>query len=493
MVILDMTIVNVALPHMMGALETTTNQITWVLTAYIVAEAVFIPLTGFFSAWLGRRRLMLISVAGFVAASALCGQAESLPEMVLFRLLQGAFGAAVVPLSQGIMVDSYPAGERGKAMALWGVGIMLGPILGPTLGGYITQHLDWRWVFYINVPVGILNFAMIARVIRGVPGRAPSADWLGALLLAVGIGSLQITLDRGNQEGWFQSELILMMAVTSLIGLLLFVVRSWKRDDSILQLHLLKDRNLATASVMMAVFGMGLFGVIALQPLMLERLFDYPAQTAGLVMAPRGLASAAGMFFVSRLIPRVGATRLILAGLTLAASGTYFMTWYSLAVDAGWFIWPGVLQGLGMGMIFVSLSTIAYQSLPPGATDQGSAVFNLARTVGSAAGISVAATVLTRMTQTNWNRLGGSINAFNPALQQWLGTRQLALSDPMTPQLLAGELGRQAGMLGFIDAYWFIMWGLLALVPLLLLLRHRSPAHVSAPGREAPIDPGEQK
>lgn len=471
MVILDMTIVNVALPHMMGALGATADQITWVLTAYIVMEAIFIPLTGFFATRLGRRRLMLVSIGGFVAASALCGQADSLAEMVLFRLLQGASGAAVVPLSQSIMVDRFPGEERGKAMALWGVGIMLGPILGPTIGGYITQHLDWRWVFYINVPVGIMNLLMIARLVTGEPPRKGKADWIGALLLAAGIGSLQTLLDRGNQENWFQSSLICALAVLAAIGLVAFVVRSWNRRDSVLQLQLLKDRNLAAASLMMAMFGMGLFGVIALQPLMLERLFGYPAQTTGLVMAPRGLASAVGMFAVSRLIGRVGTSKLILAGLMLSAAGTYVMTRYSLNLHPYWVIWPGVVQGLGMGMIFVSLSTIAYDTLHRTATDQASAIFNLARTVGSAMGISIAATVLTRMTQTSWNTLGGEINPFNPALHQWLAVQDLALSDPLAPQLLGHEIGRQASMLGFIDAYWFIMWGFLALAPLLLILR----------------------
>jgi len=474
MVILDMTIVNVALPHMMGALGARADQITWVLTAYIVMEAVCIPLTGYLSALLGRRRLMLISIGGFVIASALCGQAGSLAEMVIFRLLQGAFGAAVIPLSQSIMVDSFPVDERGRAMALWGVGIMLGPILGPTLGGFITQHLDWRWVFYINVPFGIVNLLMIARMVKGAPTGAARADWSGALLLAVGIGSLQTLLDRGNEEGWFGSSMILALAVASLIGLVSFVVRSWRREDSILQLHLLRDRNLAAASFMMAVFGMGLFGVIALQPLMLERLFDYPAQTTGLVMAPRGLASAIGMFMVSRLIQRVGALRLVLAGLILAASGSYLMTWYSFSMQLGWFIWPSMLQGLGMGMIFVPLSTIAYNTLPSGATDHASAIFNLARTVGAAMGISVAATVLTRMTQVNWNRLGGDINPFNPALHQWLVSKGLALSDPAAIGLLAVELRRQASMLGFVDAYWFIMWCFIVIAPMLFILRRRS-------------------
>lgn len=471
MVILDMTIVNVALPHMMGTLGATADQITWVLTAYIVMEAVFIPLTGFFAGWLGRRRLMLVSVTGFVIASALCGQADSLAEMVLFRLLQGAFGAAVVPLSQAVMVDSFPVGERGKAMALWGVGIMLGPILGPTLGGYITQHFEWRWVFYINVPVGALNLLLIRMALPDTPGRYQPVDWLGAAFMAVGVGSLQTLLDRGNQEGWFGSGMILNLALLSAIGLAAFVFRAWSRDDGVLRLSLLRDRNLAASSFMMGVFGMSLFGVIALQPLMLERLFDYPAQTTGLVMAPRGVASALGMFLVSRLISRYSPVRLIFAGLLLAAAGTYVTTWYNLDLGPAWFVWPSLLQGLGMGMIFVPLSTIAYATLPSTATDHGAAIFNLARTVGSSLGISIAATVLTRMTQVNWNRLGGHISPFNPALQRWLAAHHLNLHDSLTAQLLAGELGRQATMLGFVDAFWFITWSFLVLAPLLLLFR----------------------
>ncbi len=473
MVILDITIVNVALPHMMGSLGSTADQITWVLTAYIVMEAIFIPLSGYLAARLGRRRLMLISIAGFVIASALCGQAESLAEMVLFRLFQGGFGAAVIPLSQSIMVESFPGAERGKAMALWGVGIMLGPILGPTLGGFITQQLDWRWVFYINVPVGILNYVMISRLVRPQASSPMRIDLIGALSLAVGIGSLQTLLDRGNQENWLHSHFILTLAVISVAGLTAFILRSRWRSDSVLQLHLLKDRNLALASLMMAVFGMGLFGTIALQPLMLERLFDYPAQTAGLVMAPRGVASALGMFLVSRLIGRLGAPRLVFVGLLCAAGGTWLMTGYNLSTSIGWFIWPGVLQGVGIGMVFVSLSTLVYETLPGSATDQGSAIFNLARTVGIAVGISIAATVLTRMTQVNWNRLGGNINPYNPALQQWLGARQLQLSEPLSARLLAHELERQASMLGFVDAFHFVALSFIVLLPLLLLFRRK--------------------
>lgn len=473
MVILDMTIVNVALPHMMGGLGATADQITWVLTAYIVMEAVFIPLSGYLALRLGRRRLMLLSVTGFVTSSLLCGQADSLSQIVFFRLLQGAFGAAVIPLSQSIMVDIFPGKERGKAMALWGVGVMLGPILGPTLGGYITQFLDWRWVFYINLPVGLIDLILIMRVI--VPDRPQSAavDWFGALLLILGVGSLQTALDRGNQEDWFNSGLIITLSVLAVLGLLGFILRNQSRPDAIVQIRLLKDRNLAAAVIMMAIFGMGLFGVIALQPMMLEYLFHYPAQTTGLIMAPRGLASALGMFIVSRLIQRIPISRLILMGIVLAATGTYLMSGYNLQVGIGWLIWPGLLQGLGMGMVFVSVSTLAYETLPKSSVDQASAIFNLARTLGSAIGISIAVTVMTRMTQVNWNRLGGEINPYNPALQNWLLDNHLHLNEAPGPQLLARELFRQASMLGFNDAYWLIALSFVLMAPIVFIIQKK--------------------
>ena len=472
MVILDMTIVNVALPHMMGALGATANQITWVLTGYIVAEAIFIPLTGFFAGRIGRKNLMLISVAGFVVSSGLCGQAGSLSEIVLFRILQGAFGASVVPLSQSIMVDSFPAEERGKAMAIWGIGIMLGPILGPTVGGYITQHLDWRWVFYINLPVGLLNIWMIQRFLAdGRPEKHRRADWLGALIMAVGIGSLQYVLDRGNEDNWFSSNTIVLLVIVSLLALAWFTVRSWNREDSVLHLHYLKDRNLATASLMMFAFGLGLFGTIALQPLMLERLFDYPAETTGLIMAPRGLASAVGMFLVSRLITRIDPRAIILAGLTFAAGGTYVMSWYNLDIDPSWIVWPSIVQGLGMGMIFVPLSTLAYQTLPKWATDQASSIFNLARTIGASMGISVASTVVAQATQASWNALGAHITPYNPALSDWLQATGRSMKDPATPQILARELSRQASMIGFVDAFYFVALSFVGLATLVLLLR----------------------
>ncbi|HKK14901.1 MAG TPA: DHA2 family efflux MFS transporter permease subunit [Gammaproteobacteria bacterium] len=477
MVILDMTIVNVTLPHMMGALGATADQITWVLTSYIVAEAITIPLTGFLSSRFGRRRVMLTSIVGFVLASALCGQSSTLAEMVIYRIAQGAFGASLIPLSQSVMVDTFPPAERGKAMALWGVGIMLGPIMGPTLGGYVTQHLSWPWVFYINVPVGLINVALVLRLVQETPLRPARADWWGAALMAIGIGSLQVVLDRGNRDGWFSSHLIALLSLTAVVTLVWFVLRSWGRRDSVVDLSLLKDRNLTAASLMMGAFGLGLFGTIALQPIMLERLLNYPAETAGFVMAPRGLGSAFSMFLVSRLINRHDPRLLVGVGLVLAATGTYMMAWYTLQISPLWVVGPSIVQGLGLGMIFVPLSTLAFDTLPKASVDAGSGVFNLMRTMGGSIGISVAGTLFTRAGQESWNSLGGHLSPFNPAVQAWLHNHGLDLASPMAPHLLARELARQAQMMAFVDAFWIISLSFLLLAPLLLLVRrtHHQP------------------
>lgn len=471
MVILDMTIVNVAMPHMMGALGATADQVTWVLTSYIVAEAIFIPMTGYLSGWLGRRRLLLLAVSGFVLFSAACGQAASLAEMVLFRLLQGAFGAVVIPISQAVLVSLFPGKERGKGMALWGIGIMLGPVLGPTLGGLITEHLNWRMVFYINVPIGLLNLVLITMFIAPSKGRRSKVDWLGALAMAAGVGSLQLVLDRGNQENWLDSHLIVSLCALAVVALAVFVWRGLSSRDSIVKLRLLADSNLRFASFMIGAFGLGMFGTIALQPILMEELLGYPASTTGLVMGPRGIGSAFGMLMVSRLITRFDPRYLVATGLTICAATTWVMTQYYLDISPIWLLWPGTVQGIGMGMIFVPLTTIAYQTLPHDAVDQAAGIFNLARTIGSSMGISIAATVLTRSTQAHWNHLGSHIQPFNPAVHDWLAAHGLTQADPQAPALLARELFRQASMQGFTDTFSMIMWSFVVLAPLLLLLR----------------------
>ena len=471
MAVMDMTIVNVTLPDMMGALGATADQITWVLTAYIVAEAVTIPLTGWLAARFGRRRVMLTGIACFVLASAACGLSESLSQMVFFRLLQGGAGAPLIPLSQGVLVTLFPAGQRGKAMAIWGIGVMLGPILGPTIGGLVTQQLNWRWVFYINLPVGLLNLALVARSIRETPRQAAGTDWLGALLMIVGIGSLQTLLDRGNQEGWFASGFILLLALTGVAGLGLFVWRGLTVTRPVVDLRLFADRNLALASLLMLVFGLALFGTIAIQPLLMEGLLGYPVETTGLVMAPRGFGAAFGMLVVARLAGRIDARWIIATGMTLAGSATWIMSWYTLAISPGWLIWPSVLQGVGMGSIFVTLATLAYATLPASQTDAGAGLYNLARSLGSSIGVSIAATWYSRFSQADWNQLGGHINPFNPALHHWLHAHALTLTSPQAAALLTHELSRQSAMLAFTQVFGMITLSFVLMVPLLLLLK----------------------
>jgi DHA2 family multidrug resistance protein len=346
--------------------------------------------------------------------------------------------------------------------------------MGPTIGGFITDHLDWRWVFYINLPIGIINLLMLAAFLKQTPRSRVTADWTGALLLAVGVGALQMLLDRGNTEDWLQSNLIVSLVVVSLVCTLAFIVRSVQNPNAILKIDLLKDRNLATATFMIMAFGIGLLSTIALQPLFLEHLLGYPAATAGLLMAPRGIAVAVGMSLVATLIPRIEPRWLVLTGLSLAAAGSYAMTWYNLDVDIAWIIGPGIVQGIGMGMIFVPLSTLAYQTLPKEASDQAASIFNLARTVGGSVGVAIAATVLTRTGQLNWQSLGAGINPYNPALGTWLDASGSSLTDPATMQLLGLEVARQATLLGFIEAFGFVTLSFLVLIPLVLLLKRTS-------------------
>ena len=484
--VLDITIVNVALPYMQGSFSAAPDQITWVLTSYLVCSAIFMPLTGYFTDRLGRRRYLLLSIAGFVTASALCGASESLSEMVFFRLLQGVCGSGLVPLSQAILVDTYPLNERGKAMALWGIGVMVAPILGPTLGGYLTDAFSWRWTFYINVPVGLLSFLLSMRVIPDTEKKARGMDWTGLALMSVAVGGLQLVLDRGNQEDWFSSRLIQVTAAASALGLAGFLAHSLTRGaGTLFNLRIFRDRNFALASLLIAVFGLGMYGNMAMQPLLLEGLLNYPAFTAGLVMAPRGLASMLSMILVGRLVNRVGPQPLVAIGIVIAAFGTYATTWYSLDVDPWWVVWPILVQGFGMGMVFVPLTVVAFATLPKPSVPEATGLYSLLRTVGSSVGIAIVATVLTRQTQVAWNTLGGHITAFNPAVYEFLRTLHLKLSNPLAPEALGMELSRQAQMVAFIDVFMFITWSFLAMLPLVLMLRQRKSGAAAARG-EAP-------
>ncbi len=469
--VLDMTIVNVALPPMMGALGTTSDKITWVLTSYIVTSAIFMLLTGFLDERLGRKKLLVISIIGFMLASALCGTATTLDEIVFFRSLQGIFGASLVPLSQTVLRTTFPPEEQGKAMAIWGIGIMVAPVLGPTLGGFITEHTNWRWVFYINIPVCTLSFFMALRFIKNTIPKKRKVDWFGAGLLALGVGAFQIFLDQGNNEDWFQSKMIILLLIIAVMSITLFVIRGLNNPYNIINFKIFKDRNFVTSTLMLSIFMLGVLGVISIQPILLENYFGYPPEFTGLVMAPRGIAAAIGMMFTGIFMAKVDPKKIMLIALVFAITGSYMMSTYSLTTSAYYWIWSGVVQGLGMGLFLVPLSTLSLITLSPEDTAGGAGLFSFSRNLGMSIGISIISTIIARETQINWNRLGEHINPFNENLQIWLHHQGWTLHTPTTLATLQKILAAQAGMVAFIDSFWLISLMLILLIPLVFFIK----------------------
>jgi len=480
MQVLDTTIVNVALPHMQGELSATPDQISWVVTSYMVSSGIFMPLTGYFAQRFGQKSFLLVSVSGFVVASVLCGLSTNLSEIVAFRLLQGISGAALVPLSQSIMVATFPPEERGKAMAIWGIGVMVGPILGPTLGGWLTEYMSWRWTFFINLPVGLLSAFLVWRHIPDTERSERNMDWMGLVLLALGVASLQYLLDRGAQDDWFASPSIQFAAYLSIVGFVGFIFHTIShKDHTLFNREIFTDRNFMTASFLIAFLGLGLFGSMLLQPLMLEGLLGYPTLTTGLTLAPRGVASMFSMMLVGRLINRVDPRALIITGIVIFTIGSYQTTQYSLVMGIGWVIMPMILQGLGLGMVFIPLSTLAFSTLPERFAAEAAGMFSLLRTIGSGIGVSVVVTVLTSHAQIAWHNLGEKLQPFNPALTPYLSQLGLNEQSPQAAAVLAGELARQSQMIGFLDAYIFVTVAFAAMTPLVFIMKNSQASTTS--------------
>ena len=477
MQVLDTTIVNVALPHMQGELSATPDQISWVLTSYMVSSGIFMPLTGYFTHRFGQKKFLFASITGFVVASVLCGLSSSLSQIVSFRLLQGISGAALVPLSQSIMVATFPQHERGKAMAIWGIGVMVGPILGPTLGGWLTEFMSWRWTFFINLPVGILSAFLVLRYIPDTQRSERSMDWMGLTLMALGVAGLQYILDRGAQDDWFSSPVIQFTAYLSIIGFVGFFFHTLShKGHALFSREIFTDRNFVTASFLMAFLGLGLFGSMLLQPLMLEGLMDYPTLTTGLTLAPRGIASMFSMMLVGRLINRIDPRWLIMMGIGIFTLGSYQTMQYSLVMGIWQVIYPMLLQGMGLGMVFIPLSTLAFSTLPARFSAEAAGMYSLLRTIGSGIGVSVVATVLTSHAQIAWHNLGGQLQPFNPALLPYLGHLGLSENTPQAAGVLVKELARQSQMIGFLDAYIFVTVAFAAMAPLVFIMKNTHSA-----------------
>ena len=481
MQVLDTTIVNVALPHMAGELGASNDSISWVLTSYIVASSIFMPLTGYLSDRFGRRRYLMISIAGFVLASALCGLSNTLAEMVLFRCLQGLFGASLVPLSQSIMLDNYPGNERGKAMAIWGMGVMVAPVLGPTLGGYLTEIINWRWTFFINIPVGIVSFMLAMKYVPDTEIKQRPMDWLGLVLLALGIGAMQLVLDRGNQEDWLDSSSIRVFSVIAVAGFGLFIANSINsKKQTLFDLRVFTDRNFVAASILSAAMGLSLYGGMLLQPMMLENLLGYPAMDTGLAMMPRGLASMFSMMLVGKLSGKVNPKMMIAFGIIVSIIGSYMMTGFNLNISGASLMVPLLLQGIGIGFIFAPLSAIAFSTLPRELATEGAGIYSLIRSLGASVGISLVTTYFARSTQASWDHLRGFVQPFNPALMNYLAPLHLK-PDGAGLAVIAQQVSLQAQMSGLIAAFWLITASFVVMIPLLLMLKPGSNTKGSAP------------
>jgi DHA2 family multidrug resistance protein len=488
MVILDMTIANVALPHMQASLGAAQDTITWVLTSYIVAQAIATPITGWLSDNIGRKRLFAICVAGFVGSSALCGTALSLEEMVLFRVLQGAFGAALAPLSQSVIMDINPREKQGQAMALWGTGIMIAPIIGPTIGAYLTDNFNWRWVFYINVPVGIAALAGVLLFMPDTIRRIRKFDFTGFAFLSIAVGALQLMLDRGAELDWFNSPEVLVEMAVSIGAAWMFLIHTITHAEPFLDKRLFTDRNFSASLVLIFVVGIVLLATMALLPPMLQNLFGYPIITVGLVLAPRGLGTMASMMVVGRLVGKVDPRLLVLFGLSLTSISLYQMTSFTIGMGNGPLIWTGVIQGFGLGFVFIPLSTVAFQTLDFRLRTEASGLFNLVRNIGSAIGISIMAALLISNMQTSHADLATNISAFNPNLNA-LGIDAGMLTTQAGAQTAAqldGLITQQSLMIAYIDDFKLMFLITLFSVPLLLLLRYKRPqlnaaGHMAAP------------
>jgi DHA2 family multidrug resistance protein len=474
----DTTIANVALPHMQGSFSAAQDQIAWVVTSYIVAAAIMTPLTGWLAGRLGIKYVFFVSVAGFTLASALCGVATSLAQMVIYRLLQGICGAALVPLSQSVLLQINPPQRHAKAMSVWGMGVILGPIIGPALGGWLTDQYNWRWVFFINVPFGLLAAAGILIFIRDTRrAHRESFDFFGFATLSLAIGALQMFLDRGELKDWFGSTEIWVEATIAGLAFYLFVVHTVTATDrSFLNRDLLKDANCTVGTILMFLVAIPLFGTMVLLPTMLQDLLNYPVLTTGFVLVPRGLGTMAAMFVVARLIGRVDTRLIILAGLTLTAVALWQMTGFSLLMGMGPVISTGVLQGFGLGLVFTPLSVVTFSTLPRQILTQGTAIFSLTRNIGSSVGIAIVEALLVENTQVVHSRLVEQLRPDNPLARLPHMAAPFSLTDPSGIAALNAEATRQAAMVAYIDNFKLMMVIVIVGLPLLLLLRRPLPA-----------------
>jgi len=483
MEVLDTTVVNVSLPHIASSLAATTEEATWALTSYLVANAIILPMTGWLAATFGRKRLLLLSITGFTLASFLCGVAPTLASLVIFRIIQGATGGALQPLSQAVLLESFKPEDRGRAMGFWGLGIVVAPILGPVVGGWLTENYSWRWVFYINLPVGIASIIMTRLFVFDPPylrKESKGIDYWGMGMLVVGIGSLQYVLDKGQQDDWFNSSMITLLAVVAAVTLVALVIHQLVSKNPIIDLRIFKDRTYAVGVFLMTIVGFVLYGSLVLLPVMLQSLLRYSSLEAGKAMAPRGIGSLIMMPLVGYLTGHIDPRKLLVCGLTV---GGLTLLWLGqLNLQAGYWdiFWPQFLQGAGMALLFVPLTTVAMATIAPERMGYATSLFNLMRNIGGSIGIAVTGTLLQRQRQTVGSTLGEHITIYDPTTQRMLLQIKSGLIaagvDAVTATqrsyaILHGMLLQQASMVSFVLVFRMLGILFLAMIPLVAIMK----------------------
>jgi MFS transporter, DHA2 family, multidrug resistance protein len=486
---LDQTIANVALPYMQGSLSASFDEITWVLTSYITAAAIMTAPVGWMAQRFGRKRLFVICLVGFTITSMLCGAAQSLGQMVMFRLMQGMCGAALVPLSQATLLDIYPIEQRGQAMAIWGVGVMLGPILGPTLGGYLTEIYNWRWVFYVNLPFGILaTFGLLVFMPNSHGESSLRFDWVGFTALSLGIGALQLMLDRGQDQDWFSSREIITEAVLAGLGIYLFLVHLWSAKRPFIRPSLFRDRNFSAGLAMMFAMGTILVSSSALMAPWLQNLGNYPVETAGLVMAPRGIGTMGAMMIAGRIAGKSDPRKIMAIGVLALCWSLWEMTGWTPDVSEGQLIFAIVVQGVGLGFVFIPLQVIAFATLAPSLRTDGASLFSLLRNIGAAIGVSITSALLAHNTQALHAQIGAYVNPFNRALQAGAVHRFLDPASPHGAAMLDGIINQQAQIIAYVDDYKLMIFTTLPALLLLFLMRRPHAAGAAPAEAHAAMD-----
>jgi DHA2 family multidrug resistance protein len=490
MEVLDTTVANVSLPHIAGNLSAGIDESTWILTSYLVSNAIVLPVSGWFSRLIGRKKFFLICISLFGLSSALCGLAPSLTFLVIFRILQGLGGGALQPVSQAILFDAFPREKQGVGMAIYGMGVVFAPIIGPTLGGWITDNFTWRWIFFINIPIGVLSFFLVQTFVQDPHDFKKSSfkniDYTGLGLLVLGLGSLQIILDKGQREDWFESGFIVNLSILMILSLIVFLIWELKNKNPVLQLRLFKDPNLTAGVLLMFVLGFVLYSSLALLPIYVQTLMGYSAMDSGMVLTPGGISVLIMMPFVGRFVGLIDARLMVGTGLVITGISLFQMSHFNLDLGFWSITWPRIIQGFGLAFLFIPINVVSLSYLPKDQIGNGTGLMNLARNLGGSLGIALVTTILARRTQFHQMTLGSHIDAYDPVTQE---RSELIFHnligqgvDAITAKSLAtaslyGQLLKQANMKAFVDTFWTVGWICFLIFPILFLMKKPKGGH----------------